>query len=184
MKKIFLVLLVMLFCTTAAFSAPKAGIGYMYNTDKGDGRFSIEIGDHTTYRFGQEEKKARFALAVDATGGVAFAEYNDEPHLHLDFGFAVLPGVSIKLGEIAYLNICLGAKYARIAYAGDNLKEANGWDMLLSVITLSMAGSDPVRTVGAILDINFEFPIASVGISASYMLNSALNVSAYGALDF
>ncbi len=191
MKKVFILFLLVAVCCTFAFAEPKAGASMTFTEDMQEiERFAIEMSDRIAWRFGDEDKKVCFSLLLDSTGGVAFAHYDDLLHVHLDFSLAVLPGMTVRFNEAICMNVFVGPKYSRIGYAGD-LDKANGWDKVLSVMTVGLAGSHPLRKVEAALDLSFQFAFLTVGVTAGYPIfqgqdagyKQGLSLSAYGAVD-
>jgi len=189
-KCIVLVLLIAVF-VSAAFSDAKTGFSITFNEEMSDvDRFSIEASDRLLWRFGDEEKKFSFSLLTEGIGGVSFADYDDEPHVHLDISFAVLPGVNIRFNEAVSMNIGLGLKYSRIGHAGD-VEKANDWDKFLSIMTLGLAGSHPLRKVELALDASVKLVFVSLGLTAGLPVLQAqsdeylqgLSTSVYGAID-
>ena len=190
MRRFPVSLMLCLVIASCVFANAKAGLSYTAGHDSNnDGRFTIEIGDQTIWHFGEEGKKATFCLILDGGMGVSFAAYDDEPHVHLDFYLGLLPGVSILFNEAMRLNISAGLRYARIGYAGD-INTANSWDKTLSILTLSLMGSHPLRKIDLALDVDLDMEIFTVGIMAGYpalMLieghEDGFYASVYGTLD-
>ncbi len=193
MKRFVLVVLLAVLCIFGAFASYRAGVSYAFSgTEEDSGRISVDIGDRYIWQFGKRgERKVAFSLLLDGGGSVSFTEYNNEPHVHLDIYFSLMPGASFIIEEDLFLNVAAGVRYGRIGYAG-NIDTANDWDKTLSVITLSLMGSHPLRKVDAVLDVSFKAAFASFGVQVGYPIlqgqtdkhQTGFAGTAFVALDF
>ncbi len=191
MKKIIVLILMLALLVPVVFAYGRysASITLSGDMDKIE-RFSLEGGDRLFARF-SEDKKVSFSLMAEGVGGVSFCNYDEnEPHVHLDVSVSLLPGVSIMLGDSIFLNAAIGPKYSRIGYSG-NIETASGWDKLLSIVTLGLMGSHPLRKVDVALDVNIQLAFLAIGVTASFPVvqgcdsgyKQGLYASVYGSID-
>ncbi len=190
MRRIIVSIMLCLVLASCIFANPKTGLSLMLSDDPdNEGRFAVEFGDQTIWHFGEEGQKTSFCLVGDVSAGLAFASYNNEPHVHLDFHLGLLPGLSILITEGMNLNICAGLRYGRTGYSG-NLEDANDYDKTLSILTLGVMGSHPTRKIDLALDIDLDLGFLSAGIIVGYPFIMLMNghqdgfyASIYGAMD-
>ena len=167
MKKTLLVILIAVLCATNLFAFISAGV--TVNKEKVYGedeiRWSIDFGGYTFWKDDPFEKKG-FNFSFLTEFGIR-AAIDDVNGYHTDLSLSLLPGVMYVFGDFSAVNLSAGLVGTRIGYYC-GVKEVDGWDGVLSIITFGLLGANPSRKLAAAVDLRVNLGFIGFGGQITY----------------
>ena len=174
MKKALAALLLSILCMTALFAYVRFGVTGVSETNTIDNslgeRFSLDLAGGTYWsKTMLENPGAHFSFLTEVSASAAFDGFHEGQIFHVDLAASILPGFTYVFGSKTSLSLSasLGVRAIRIGYKGD-IKEANGWDKFVSIVSLGILGCAPFRRIDAVVDLRAKFGLLGAGVELIY----------------